>query len=82
MEGKIVTVELKNNLLLRGILVAVDQYLNIKLENVEVVEKNKYPQLVMYHMNCAMFYYSVIAYDPFSILFIIHTNMCLFYCMS
>ena len=48
MENKTVTVELKNNLLLRGELVAVDQYLNIKLNDVEVVEKDKYPQLVSY----------------------------------
>ena len=48
MENKIVTVELKNNLLLRGQLIAVDQYLNIKLNEVEVVEKDKYPQLVCY----------------------------------
>eukprot|EP00485_Elphidium_margaritaceum_P007383 CAMPEP_0202688198 /NCGR_PEP_ID=MMETSP1385-20130828/3726_1 /ASSEMBLY_ACC=CAM_ASM_000861 /TAXON_ID=933848 /ORGANISM="Elphidium margaritaceum" /LENGTH=91 /DNA_ID=CAMNT_0049343107 /DNA_START=66 /DNA_END=341 /DNA_ORIENTATION=+ len=46
MENKTVTVELKNNLLLRGELVAVDQYLNIKLNDVEVVEKDKYPQLL------------------------------------
>ena len=46
MEGKTVTVELKNNLLLKGVLNSVDQYLNVKLDNVEVIEKDKYPQLV------------------------------------
>lgn len=51
MENKIVTVELKNNLLLRGQLIAVDQYLNIKLNEVEVVEKDKYPQLVCNYCN-------------------------------
>ena len=46
LEGKQVTVELKNNLRLTGVLVAVDQYLNIKLDSVEVVDKERYPQLV------------------------------------
>ena len=43
--GKDVEVELKNDLAVRGILHSVDQYLNIKLENVQVVDKVRFPQL-------------------------------------
>lgn len=41
-----VTVELKNDIQIRGTLKSVDQYLNIKLENISVVEEIKYPHLV------------------------------------
>ena len=41
-----VTVELKNDIQIRGTLKSVDQFLNIKLENIEVVEELKYPHLV------------------------------------
>ena len=44
--GKEVAVELKNDIVLTGILLSVDQYLNIKLSNVAVVDVDKYPQLV------------------------------------
>ena len=44
--GKEVAVELKNDIVLTGILLSVDQYLNIKLSNVTVVDSDKYPQLV------------------------------------
>lgn len=37
--------ELKNDVVLTGNLHSVDQYLNIKLTNVSVVNKDKYPQL-------------------------------------
>jgi len=43
---KQVTVELKNNLSLRGTLHSVDQFLNIKLNNVSVVDAARYPHLV------------------------------------
>ena len=46
LEGKEVVVELKNDVALRGILQSVDQYLNIKLDNVSVVDADAYPQLV------------------------------------
>ena len=46
LEGKEVVVELKNDVALRGILQSVDQYLNIKLDNVSVVDAEAYPQLV------------------------------------
>ena len=37
LTGQEVTVELKNDLEIRGILHSVDQYLNVKLEDLEVV---------------------------------------------
>ncbi|KAI9687179.1 MAG: U6 snRNA-associated Sm-like protein LSm2 [Bogoriella megaspora] len=40
-----VTVELKNDLSFRGTLKSVDQYLNIKLDNVTIVDEHKYPHL-------------------------------------
>ncbi|KAK5655415.1 hypothetical protein OQA88_5686 [Cercophora sp. LCS_1] len=40
-----VTVELKNDIQIRGILKSVDQYLNIKLDDISVVEELKYPHL-------------------------------------
>ncbi|TKY62481.1 Sm protein LSM2 [Spatholobus suberectus] len=39
--GREVTVELKNDLAIRGTLHSVDQYLNIKLENTRVVDQDK-----------------------------------------
>ena len=41
-----VTVELKNDISIRGTLKSVDQFLNIKLDDIEVVEEVKYPHLV------------------------------------
>ncbi|KAF0699069.1 Aste57867_10342 [Aphanomyces stellatus] len=49
--GKEVAVELKNDVALVGTLHSVDQYLNIKLMDVSVVEDYKYPQL-MNMKNC------------------------------
>jgi small nuclear ribonucleoprotein (snRNP)-like protein len=46
LEGRELVVELKNDLSVRGTLQSVDQYLNLKLGNVEVVDKDKFPQLV------------------------------------
>lgn len=40
------TVELKNDIRIRGILKSVDQYLNIKLDDIQVVDELKYPHLV------------------------------------
>ena len=40
-------VELKNDVALMGVLDSVDQYLNIKLLNVSVVDGAKFPQLVI-----------------------------------
>ena len=44
--GQTVTVELKNDLQIRGVLESVDQYLNLKLTACEVVEKERHPQLL------------------------------------
>lgn len=41
-----VTIELKNDIQIRGTLKSVDQYLNIKLDDIHVVEELKYPHLV------------------------------------
>ena len=43
--GKEIAVELKNDVVLTGTLHSVDQYLNIKLLNVSIVNPQKYPQL-------------------------------------
>ena len=43
--GKEIVVELKNDLAIRGQLHSVDQYLNIKLEQVQVVDAQRFPQL-------------------------------------
>ena len=40
------TVELKNDISIRGTLKSVDQFLNIKLDDIEVLEELKYPHLV------------------------------------
>ncbi|RMY96551.1 hypothetical protein D0861_00092 [Hortaea werneckii] len=40
-----VTIELKNDISIRGTLKSVDQYLNIKLDDITVVEEMKYPHL-------------------------------------
>ena len=44
--GKEVTVELKNDLAITGILHSVDQFLNVKLTNTKVVNEAKYPHMV------------------------------------
>lgn len=44
--GKEVTVELKNDLAITGTLHSVDQYLNIKLDNVKVVNEDKFPHML------------------------------------
>ena len=46
--GKEVAVELKNDVVVTGTLVSVDQYLNVKLTNVNVVDTERYPQLVRF----------------------------------
>jgi len=44
--GKEIAVELKNDVVLTGTLHSVDQYLNVKLLNVKIINPEKYPQLV------------------------------------
>ncbi|EEH59503.1 uncharacterized protein MICPUCDRAFT_13695, partial [Micromonas pusilla CCMP1545] len=43
--GKQVTVELKNDLAITGLLRSVDQYLNIKLQETVVVDEARYPHM-------------------------------------
>ncbi|KAI8048389.1 DOM34-interacting protein [Syncephalis plumigaleata] len=44
--GQEVTVELKNELAIRGKLVSVDQFLNIKLDSINVMDKARHPHLI------------------------------------
>ena len=44
--GHSVTVELKNDLTITGKLVSVDQFLNIKLNDISVLDQQKYPHMV------------------------------------
>ena len=44
--GRRVVVELKNEMAVSGILHSVDQWLNVKLERVEVLDAARFPQLV------------------------------------
>lgn len=46
MVGQRVIVELKNDMEIEGRLESVDQFLNIKLAEIEVVDEEKYPHLV------------------------------------
>jgi small nuclear ribonucleoprotein (snRNP)-like protein len=46
LEGKEVTVELKNSLCIRGTLHSVDQFLNCKLSDISVVDTDKHPHLM------------------------------------
>jgi len=56
-------VELKNDISIRGTLKSVDQFLNIKLDEITVVEELKYPHLVSPPLNpCFSFFcYSLFA---------------------
>lgn len=47
--GKEIAVEMKNDVVITGTLISVDQYLNVKLNNVNVVDGDRYPQLVIYY---------------------------------
>ncbi|KAI8825684.1 Sm-D1 protein, partial [Fimicolochytrium jonesii] len=44
--GKTVTVELKNDLQIQGTLVSVDQFLNIKLDDIQVLDEQKFPHMM------------------------------------
>ncbi|RUS30059.1 hypothetical protein BC938DRAFT_479905 [Jimgerdemannia flammicorona] len=41
-----VTVELKNDLAITGVLISVDQFLNIKLDEIKVVDEARYPHMI------------------------------------
>lgn len=61
-----VTVELKNDLCLRGTLKSVDQYLNIKLDDISVEEEMKYPHLVNL-TGFLFFFFSQVLFDVVNI---------------
>jgi U6 snRNA-associated Sm-like protein LSm2 len=44
-----VTIELKNDLCITGTLKSVDQFLNIKLDEIRVKDEQRYPHLVCPH---------------------------------
>ncbi|KAI9018460.1 U6 snRNA-associated Sm-like protein LSm2-like protein, partial [Hyaloraphidium curvatum] len=44
--GQSVTVELKNDVSIRGTLVSVDQFLNIKLDDIRVADEARFPHMV------------------------------------
>jgi U6 snRNA-associated Sm-like protein LSm2 len=44
--GQTVTVELKNDVSISGVLESVDQYLNLKLERTQVEDQKAHPQLM------------------------------------
>uniref|UniRef100_A0A915J8Z4 U6 snRNA-associated Sm-like protein LSm2 n=1 Tax=Romanomermis culicivorax TaxID=13658 RepID=A0A915J8Z4_ROMCU len=44
--GKEVVVELKNDLCIAGTLHSVDQYLNVKMNDISVIEPEKYPHML------------------------------------
>ncbi|CAN6648965.1 U6 snRNA-associated Sm-like protein LSm2 [Trichomonascus vanleenenianus] len=43
--GQEITVELKNDMILRGTLQTVDQYFNLKLANITTMNDTQYPHL-------------------------------------
>ena len=57
-----VTVELKNDLAISGTLHSVDQYLNIKLNNVHVINETKYPHMVRVY--CCLQFHSCHVQTP------------------
>ncbi len=66
--GKEVAVEMKNDVVLTGTLVSVDQYLNVKLTNVNVVDIDKFPQLV----GCGL--HTFFVSSPLPVLFLLHSD--------
>lgn len=46
LESKSVVIELKNDLMIKGTLHSVDQYLNCKLDQVNVLNAHKHPHLL------------------------------------
>lgn len=45
--GKEITVELKNDMSIKGRLDSVDQFLNIKLADITVQDEERYPHMVL-----------------------------------
>ncbi len=48
--GKQISIELKNDLQISGKLESIDQFLNIKLADIQVVDEERYPHLVRFEM--------------------------------
>ncbi|KAG0151308.1 hypothetical protein CROQUDRAFT_56923 [Cronartium quercuum f. sp. fusiforme G11] len=46
LTGQEVTVELKNDLAIQGTLASVDQFLNLKLENIKVLDQERHPHMM------------------------------------
>lgn len=46
--GQTIKVELKNELTLTGTLHSIDQYLNVKLDDIKIDDNEKYPHLVSF----------------------------------
>ncbi|KAJ3129094.1 U6 snRNA-associated Sm-like protein LSm2 [Physocladia obscura] len=44
--GQPVVVELKNDLSIQGILVSVDQFLNLKLDDIRVSDEKRFPHMM------------------------------------
>ncbi|KAK4537275.1 hypothetical protein CDCA_CDCA11G3300 [Cyanidium caldarium] len=52
--GQVVTVELKNDLCIRGTLLSVDPYLNVRLADVVVTEPEAFPALLALRHSCTV----------------------------
>ena len=65
LNNETVTVELKNDVCIRGILKSVDQYLNIKLDDAEVTDERKWPHLVRTYTRCILSACGLIYGDEF-----------------
>lgn len=46
LTGQEVTIELKNDLAIQGTLASVDQFLNLKLENIKVLDQERHPHMM------------------------------------
>lgn len=46
MLGKTIVVELKNDIKIQGVLESIDQFLNFKLNDITVLDAEKYPHLM------------------------------------
>jgi small nuclear ribonucleoprotein (snRNP)-like protein len=57
-----VTVELKNDLVIIGTLASVDQYLNLRLNDISVKDPEKYPHMVRYEERSPPFTYILTRY--------------------
>ena len=54
--GQRVTVELKNDMEVEGRIESVDQFLNVKLSEINVIDEEKYPHLVIFFIFIYIFY--------------------------